>query len=78
MCYYFFDFPFVLAVGLVVEVPLDGRSGVGWFQKRDVEHRVNLCILGQRKSVVDLADLFRNEKWSDLDFVQFFRWSSRA
>jgi hypothetical protein len=30
--YYFFDFPLGLAVGLVVEVFLDGRFWVGWFQ----------------------------------------------
>jgi hypothetical protein len=78
MLYYFFDFPLILAVCLVVEVLLDWRSGVGWFQQRDVEHRMDLCILGQRESIVDRADSLRNEKWSDLDLVQFFRWSPCA
>ena len=36
---------------------------------------MDFCILGQCKFVVDWADLLRNEKWSDLDLVQFFRWS---
>ncbi|XPT00011.1 hypothetical protein M3J09_009626 [Ascochyta lentis] len=53
MCYYFFDFPFIFAVGLIMEVPLDGRSRVGWFQQGNVEHWVDLCILRQIESVVD-------------------------
>jgi hypothetical protein len=78
MLYYFFDFPLVLAVGLVVKVFLDWRSRVGWFQQGNVEHGVDLCILGQIESIVDCANLLRNEKWSDFNFVQFLRWSSRA
>jgi hypothetical protein len=78
MLYYFFDFPLIFTIGLIVEVFLDWRSGVGWFQQRDVEHWVDLRILWQLESIGDWADLLRNEKWSDLDLVQFFRWSPCA
>ena len=61
-----------------MEVFLDWRFWVGWFQQRDVEHWVDLRILWQLKSKVDWLICLEMKNGPTLTLSSFFRWSSRA
>ena len=72
-----FDFEFVVLLGFVVECHLEWGIQMCWFQQRYVEYWVYPSVLWEVQLVIEFSLLPLDQKWSDLDVIQFLRSSFR-